>query len=294
MNTNRHRPRRRTALLIPGALLGMLAAIGVYAADEPAPPAAATTAAPAAAAVPAPEAPPAKDWSVGLSTDVVSRYVWRGMLQNGDAAVQPSATVTWKGLSLNVWQSWDTTSYGAKNYPGGVSRKGKIEECDYTLAYTHNVLNDKLTLSGGVICYTFPDTYPTTTELFASATVNTFLSPTIAVYKDIDESKGLYVTPSISYTITVNDKTNVVLGASVGWGDRKNNEYYFGGLSKDALADYGLSAQLNYSVTPAFVVSPYVKFSDFIDNGIRNQRITGSYDGKSEQLVVGIKAAYTF
>ena len=293
MNTNRHHRRRRAVLLIHGALMGMLATIGVHAADEPAAAAPATAAAPAAV-VAAPEAAPAKDWSVALSTDLVSRYVWRGMLQNGDAAVQPSATVTWKGLSLNVWQSWDTTKYGAKNYPGGVSRKGKIEECDYTLSYTHNVLNDKLTLSGGVICYTFPDTYPTTTELFASATVNTFLSPTIAVYRDIDESKGLYISPSVSYTITVNDKTNVVLGASVGWGDVNNNEYYFGGVSKNALADYGLSAQLNYSVTPAFVISPYVKFSDFIDSTIRDQRHTGSYDGKSEQLVVGIKAAYTF
>jgi len=284
----------KKVLLIPSAILAMFASIGIHAADDAGTPAGAT---PPPVATPAPEAAPAKDWSVGLSTDLVSKYVWRGMLQNGDPAVQPSVTLGWKGLSLNVWQSWDTTNYGTKHYPGGANRQGRVEECDYTLGYSRTVLDGKLTLGGGVICYTFPDTYPTTTELYASATVNTFLSPTIAVYRDIDESKGLYITPSISHTITINDKTNVVFKANVGWGDANNNDYYFAGMakSKDALADYGLSATINYSVTPEFVVSPYVKFSDFIDGDIRDQRKAGgSYDGKSEQVVVGVTAAYTF
>lgn len=279
MNPNRRRP----LLLIPGALLAMLAAIGAHAAEETATPA---PAAPAAAAVPAPEAAPSKDWSIGVSADGVSRYVWRGILINEDPVVQPSATLTWKGLSLNVWQSWDTTDQ--------LNHKGKVQETDYTLSYSKTVLDGKLTLSGGAILYTFPDAGEyNTTELFASATVNTLLSPTLAVYKDIDESEGVYITPSISHTITINDKTNVVLGASVGWGDSKNNAFYLGNDGA-SLADYGLSAQLNYSVTPAFVISPYIKFSDFITGDIRETRDALSSNGKSEQVVVGIKAAYTF
>jgi len=286
MNMYRHNRRRRAELLIPGALLVMLASSGAYAADEPAAPAAAPPAVAAAAPLPVPEAPPAKDWSVGVSADLVSRYVWRGILINEDPVVQPSATLTWKGLSLNVWQSWDTTDQ--------LNHRGKVQETDYTLSYSKTVLDGKLTLSGGAILYTFPDAGVfNTTELFAAATVNTLLSPTIAVYKDIDESRGLYINPSISHTITINDKANVVLKASVGWGDAKNNGFYLGSAGGE-VADYGLSAQLNYSVTSAFVVSPYIKFSDFIDGDIRTARSAGSSNGKSEQLVVGISAAYTF
>jgi hypothetical protein len=34
-----------------------------------------------------------------VAADVVSRYIWRGQ-ELGDAAIQPSATLSYKGLSL--------------------------------------------------------------------------------------------------------------------------------------------------------------------------------------------------
>ena len=40
-----------------------------------------------------------------VSADVVSRYVWRGQVL-GDAAVQPSASLSYKGLSLSAWGSY--------------------------------------------------------------------------------------------------------------------------------------------------------------------------------------------
>ena len=59
--------------------------------------------------------------TVGM--DVVSRYVWRGQ-PLGDAAVQPTATLSYKGLSLTAWSSF------------GFINKKDAKEFDLTLAYT--------------------------------------------------------------------------------------------------------------------------------------------------------------
>ena len=50
--------------------------------------------------------------TVGM--DVVSRYIWRGQAL-GDAAVQPTATLSYKGLSLTAWSSF-----------GFINKKGKV------------------------------------------------------------------------------------------------------------------------------------------------------------------------
>ena len=39
-----------------------------------------------------------------LNADVVSTYVWRGM-DLGNASLQPTLGIAWKGLSLSAWGS---------------------------------------------------------------------------------------------------------------------------------------------------------------------------------------------
>lgn len=56
-----------------------------------------------------------------VSADVVSKYIWRGQAL-GHAAIQPSASVSYKGLSLSAWGSY------------GIVESGE-EEFDLTLSY---------------------------------------------------------------------------------------------------------------------------------------------------------------
>jgi hypothetical protein len=58
-----------------------------------------------------------------LSADVVSTYVWRGM-DLGNASLQPTLGVAWKGLSLSAWGSV------------GIARAEDMKELDLTLQYT--------------------------------------------------------------------------------------------------------------------------------------------------------------
>lgn len=67
-----------------------------------------------------------------VSADVVSRYIWRGQ-ELGDAAIQPSASLAYKGLSLTAWGSY------------GFLNSKDTKEFDLTLAYTIGGLNIGIT-----------------------------------------------------------------------------------------------------------------------------------------------------
>lgn len=58
-----------------------------------------------------------------IGADIVSSYIWRG--QNlGNGAVQPSASVAYKGLSLGAWGSY------------GIVDSDDTKELDFTLSYS--------------------------------------------------------------------------------------------------------------------------------------------------------------
>ncbi|MCR4603371.1 MAG: hypothetical protein K5683_07560 [Prevotella sp.] len=63
-----------------------------------------------------------------VSADVVSQYIWRG-LDCGDAAVQPTLSIGYKGLSLSAWGSY------------GITDPADVKELDLTLAYSTGGLN---------------------------------------------------------------------------------------------------------------------------------------------------------
>ena len=68
-----------------------------------------------------------------VGADVVSRYVWRGQVL-GDAAIQPTAGLSYKGLSLTGWAS--ISFVDADKYD---------KEYDITLAYTTGGFNIGIT-----------------------------------------------------------------------------------------------------------------------------------------------------
>lgn len=63
-----------------------------------------------------------------VAADVVSRYVWRGQVL-GDAAIQPSAGLAYKGFLLSAWGSY------------GFVSSSDTKEFDLTLSYSTGGLN---------------------------------------------------------------------------------------------------------------------------------------------------------
>ena len=105
----------------------------------------------------------AGDLAASASVDVVSRYVWRGQVLTEDPVLQPAVTVSFLGLSLNVWGSLDLED----THDSGSDLR--LQEVDYTLSYGFSPTG-WLDLEGGVIWYAFPGA-DTTEEVYGSATL---------------------------------------------------------------------------------------------------------------------------
>ena len=75
-----------------------------------------------------------------VGADLVSGYVWRGQ-ELGNASIQPSASVSWKGLSLTAWgsASWDSEYAKEFDLTLGYAVKGfSVSVTDYSFSKGSN------------------------------------------------------------------------------------------------------------------------------------------------------------
>ncbi len=90
---------------------------------------------------------------VSASVDMLSQYVFRGVAYSrGSVVFQPSMTISYKGVSANIWGNWDTDE---RNPYGSISpnrKAAKWNETDFTFSYSREVLKN-LTLTAGVVYY---------------------------------------------------------------------------------------------------------------------------------------------
>ncbi|NOY80121.1 MAG: hypothetical protein GXP31_03855 [Kiritimatiellaeota bacterium] len=222
-----------------------------------------------------------------IGVDVATKYVWRGQLLTDDPVIQPSATLSWKGLSLNVWGSIDATDVNE-----GSGEEYRLQEVDYTLSYGFTP-TEGLDLEAGFITYTFPGTgLYTTEEVYGSVSLSRLpLTPTLAVYYDVDEVEGFYVNLSVDHTFQLTEKLALGLGAGIGWADSDYNTVYFG-VNDSGLGDVSIGASLDYAVNERVSISAHVGYTAFADDDIRDAADAGY--GDSSNLVCGVNLSMTF
>ncbi len=206
-----------------------------------------------------------KPWSVELGADYNSKYVWRGILVTDDPVLQPSITFAFKGFSFNIWANMDLTSVNGNN--------DEINEVDYTLDYSGDA--GPIGYSVGAIYYDFPNTdFAATTEVYAGVGLDVPLSPTLTVYRDVDEVDGFYVTLDVSHSfenVVIFSETagmGIDLGAQIAWGDDDYNDGYFGaGSGFNAVT---LTAGLPIAIGDHLSITPGVNYTYLIDSEIRD------------------------
>jgi hypothetical protein len=96
----------------------------------------------------------AGEGSVGVDAEVVSQYVWRGVVLDDGWAVQPDLVFGYAfddrtGLELAAW--WNLALEGK----GSETRQDELFEQDLTLAFTHQV-SEAVGLQAGTIYYWLP------------------------------------------------------------------------------------------------------------------------------------------
>lgn len=194
----------------------------------------------------------AADTSASFGVDYMSQYVWRGTQLSDDSfVIQPSVTGTYGPVSVNLWANYDTETQ-------------LNTETDLTVSYSRAI--DKISLDVGYIYYSLPGA-DDTAEIYVSVGYDTFLSPNVTYYQDIEQDTGGgFAVASIGYDLE---------------------------LSKGLVASLGASASANFE--NSYSMGTNLAGEDF--TGLYNAEISASVPfalPMDENIVIEPKIAYSF
>jgi len=153
-----------------------------------------------------------------VAASVLSAYIWRGQeLSRHSTVIQPSLTVSYQGFTANLWGNLDTSPYGA----AGQNYSSQYTETDVTLSYSRKF--GIVQAGAGYIYYALAAPYSGATdpldsqEIFVSLGLDTILTPTLTVYKEIDHYHQWYATLGISHTFALHEKIGLKLAATASY-----------------------------------------------------------------------------
>jgi len=191
-----------------------------------------------------------------LGTDIVSRYVWRGIDFGQQLSYQPGFSYTAKGFEIGTWGSFATDGAGAN-------------ELDLYASFSIDI-NDGSSISFGLTDYYFP----TTTGNFlnfnnnGNHVIEPFLSysgpVSVSAYMNLinDPDNSMYLNASYAFTV---DEVN--LETFIGVIPYESSFWY--GNTSTAVQEIGLSATKEIPITDEFslpvftsyIINPYQEIS---------------------------------
>jgi len=225
---------------------------------------------------------------------VFSKYVWRGIVVNPETVLQPDLNVSFLGFGLDIWANMDLTDQ--------YEMSGEFNEVDYTLYYELPL--PLVDLGAGFIYYDFPNTeYNSTTEFYISAAVNVILSPSLAVYQDIDQIKGAYWEAGISHGLELSPGLSLDLGANLGLGSKGYMNGYFGvipdpseplgvtAFTSATMSNFLFTADLPWHPLPIVTITPSAAYSTLLGDAKDSVDLV---EGDTDAFYVGLTAALAF
>lgn len=238
--------------------------------------------------------------SIEVSMDVLSDYVWRGTICNGNPVWQPSITLGYDtgdygSFSGNIWQSYDLTH---KRGTATNSRQAcGLQEIDYTLSYSISVKD--VNFEVGHIFYTFPKNNGTyDQDLYATVSyANDYVTPSASAYwnygsqHDSDPSV-LYFSFGLSHDFEPIEKLTITPSASLGFGDNAWSGYVTGESAGTELTDQTIGVSASYAVTDYFSVGAQINYTWIPSHTLRHLDYMGC--GKDQLVWGGVNATLSF
>lgn len=227
--------------------------------------------------------------SADLSVSVLSDYIWRGQeLSRDSIVVQPSMTIGYKGFSANVWGNLDTDPYAttAGNNPSNWN------ETDLTLSYGKDF--GPLNISGGYIYYGL-DGVDDSQEIFVGLGVDTLLSPSLTIYKEIDSYMHWYVLLGISHSFKITEAVSLDLAASASYLKSEDVDDYpeindQGTATGDKFNNFHdglISARLPISVANHVTITPSLSYTFPLSSDASDEMKYRSKTGGDDNFVYG-------
>lgn len=226
--------------------------------------------------------------SADLSVAVLSDYIWRGQELSYDSiVVQPSMTVSYMGFSANLWGNLDTDPYAP-----GEDDPANWTETDFTLSYSRGF--GLLSLEGGYIYYGL-DGCDDSQELFLSLGLDTLLSPTLTVYRDMDSYPSWYLLLGISHSFELTDKVSLELSGSVSYLKGEDEDDYpeiddTGAPTGDKFSNFHdgvVSVSLPIAAAKYITISPSLCYTFPLSGDASDEMEWRSMKGDDDNFVYG-------
>jgi len=226
-----------------------------------------------------------------LAVSAQTKYVWRGYENTRNSIViQPSISVAYRGFSANLWANLDTKPYSQTD----VNHSSTWTETDFILAYnkTIGIVNAGV----GYIYYSLgaPNAGgvkpPDSQEFFVTVGLNTWLTPTLTAYKEVDHYKQYYFFFGVSHPFELSKRISLKLSASVSYllSDYADAALYnagggYGGYPKftddyqatnDKFSNFHeglITASLPISLVKYITVAPTISYVFPLSNDAKNE-----------------------
>jgi hypothetical protein len=140
--------------------------------------------------------------------------------------LQPSVTLNYKGFAINYWGNLDAKPYSVTND----NYAAKYNETDLTLSYTKKF--GILQVTPGYIYYAYgaPNSDAPTPldsqELFITLQLDTILSPTLTIYKEIAHYNQWYILLTVAHTFPLSKTVGLKLTAQASYLKSENAETF--------------------------------------------------------------------
>jgi len=267
-----------------------------------------TTTAPGAPASPEQKAeaakPPAEEPVTGTaSVSFLNQYMFRGYQLGKDSLIiQPSLTASYKGFTASFWGNIDSHEKATQNFNPDDPGHQSFNETDLTLSYTYTL--GKFSLTGGYIYYGLRYANETQ-EFFGSISHDSFLKPTLSIYRDISAYPGWYLNLSIGHSFKIYQEVTLDLGASAGyeigtgnfWDTYQPGTGTYTGSKYSALHDGMVKAGLTIPVSKKVVIQPMLAYWFPLSNDAEKRTAGNSYNPNGYLKCLwqgGVTVAYNF
>lgn len=199
-------------------------------------------------------------FQVTVTSDFLSKYVWRGQNITDDWVFQPGVSATWGDVTFGYWGSLDLTNDNGEN--------GEFIEHDWYAGYSMQI-NEVVGLSMGAIYYYFPS-LGDTTELYWGLSLDVPASPSLTVYHDVDAVDGAYAALSVHHNIEKFGDLpfGIDLAANLGWGSSNYNKTHWG-VEGGELNDLTLTAGFPFDIA-GISVTPRITCITLLGGDIRD------------------------
>ena len=234
--------------------------------------------------------------TIEVSVDVLSDYIWRGMICNGNPVWQPSTTIGYDAgdlgsVSANIWSSLDLTH--RRGTLNNSRRSCGLQEIDYTLSYANSL--GPVGIEAGHLWYTYPNNNGSSDqELYATLSYeNPIITPSASAYWNYSDSAGsdvsaVYFLFGLSHDFELTEEFTITPKAEVGFGDHA----YTGSAGGTELTDQTIGLAARYAVTEWFSIGAQVNYTWTPSHTLRHEDYMG--DGKHQIMWGGINATFSF